>query len=228
MNQNLTDITFILDRSGSMESLRRAAINGFNEFLHIQQNAPGQALLSLIQFDDQYEVWARALPIAEVTPLTKKTFQPRGCTALLDALGRTIDETGERLAALPEPQRLGKVIIAVMTDGLENASTRFNHREVAQRIAHQRDVYSWEFLFLGANQDAIATAAQLNILKNNAVTYGATPVACAAVTSALSRKVSAIRSAQAGDPQPGPDLAAPMSQILREELNKKNRDDTST
>lgn len=206
-----------------MEHLRHAAIQAFNDFLDEQQKVPGQARLTLVQFDDQYEVWVRAIPIAEVTPLTMETFQPRGSTALLDALGQTIDETGERLAALPEDQRPGKVIIAVMTDGLENASHRFSQRDVARRIAHQRDVYSWEFLFLGANQDAIATAAQLNIHKNNAVTYGAEPVACSAVTSALSRKVSAIRSAQAGKAKGAADLATPMSDLLKEELVKKGK-----
>lgn len=204
-----------------MGCLRNAAIEGFNEFLQAQQKAEGEAWLTLIQFDDQYEVWARAVPVREVKPLDHSTYQPRGSTALLDAIGRTIDEAGRRLAELPEAERPGKVIVAIMTDGLENASARYSHREIAKMIAHQRSKYSWEFLFLGANQDAIATASSLNISARDAATYAPSAAGTSASYRAMSRKMASMRAMAAG--AAGPDLDAahkPMKDLLKEEEEK--------
>ncbi len=139
MNKNLTAIAYILDRSGSMQSMVEPAIAGFNRFLDDQRKAPGHARLTLVLFDDQYEVPCQSLPIEEVTELDTTTYVPRGTTALLDAIGRTIEELGQRLAATPEPERPGQVIVAIFTDGLENASLQFDHHKIARMIAHQRD-----------------------------------------------------------------------------------------
>lgn len=158
-----TLIVAILDRSGSMQPLRQATITGFNEFLEGQKAAPGEAQLSLIQFDHQYEVNYLAKPIKDAAPLTMETYSPRGNTALLDAIGRAIIETGKTLAGLPEASRPEKVIIVIDTDGAENASTEFDHKKIGGMIHHQTDVYKWEFIFLGANQDAIMTAGQMGI-----------------------------------------------------------------
>ena len=144
MNTQLTEIAFILDRSGSMMSQRDATIMGFNRFLREQREGPGLARFTLALFDDQYETPYSSIPLSEVIDLTKKSFVPRGTTALLDAVGRTIDELGARLAALPETARPGQVMVAILTDGLENASERFTLREVSERIAHQREVYRWQ------------------------------------------------------------------------------------
>jgi hypothetical protein len=171
MKTDLTEIAYILDRSGSMSPLTEAAIDGFNTFLGDQLSAPGEARLTLALFDDEYEIPCDRLPLPHAPDLTAATYQPRGTTALLDAIGRTIDDLGAKLDSLPERERPGHVIIAIFTDGLENASTRYSLADINQRITHQRKKYGWEFLFLGANQDAIATAASMGIGAESAVTY---------------------------------------------------------
>ena len=162
---NWTEIAFILDRSGSMQSIVETAVTGFNELLDAQKKEHEQTpvRMSLILFNTEYEVPFASVPAPELPRLDMKTYSPDGSTALLDAIGRTIDETGSMLAAMPESQRPGKVIIAILTDGEENSSRVFNWAQISEKIRHQREVYKWEFLFLGANQDAIATAARMNI-----------------------------------------------------------------
>ena len=171
MNPNLTELVAILDRSGSMEAIRDDAIGGFNAFLAEQKALPGEARLTLVLFDDQYEVAVDHARLQSVEPLTSRTFVPRGSTALLDAMGRTIDEVGQRLAKTPEAERPAKVIVVTITDGHENASTSYTQRQVFDRVARQRDTYGWEFRFIGANQDAIATAAQLSIDAAHAIGF---------------------------------------------------------
>ena len=227
MNTQLTEIAFILDRSGSMGSITGAAIEGFNHFLHEQQTTPGQARLTLVLFDDEYLVPASSLPIAEVIPLDHTTYVPRNTTALLDAIGRTIDELGQRLAATPEPERPGKVIVAILTDGLENASCHYTWHDVSDRIRHQTQVYQWEFLFLGANQDAIATAAQLNIASANATSYTSDAIGQLSSSATIARKIAALRKQTSGIATPEDDqtIATPMSDLLAEE-DRKNRSST--
>lgn len=221
MNPHLTEVAFILDRSGSMQSVTEQAIAGFNHFLAEQQRAPGQARLTLVLFDDEYLLHADALSIAEVMPLDTTTYVPRASTALLDAIGRTIDDLGKRLAATPEADRPAKVIVTILTDGEENASTRYAWRDISKRVRHQTDKYGWEFLFLGANQDAIATAAQMSIAAHNSATYAADGVGTMSGTAALARKSRAIRSSARPSAPPSAaeaaDLAASMSELLREE-----------
>ena len=144
-DQNLTDITIVLDRSGSMASVKDATIEAFNGFLHSQKTGDGTAHLSLVQFDDQYEPLLNAVPIAQVSDLTPATYQPRGSTALLDAIGRTIIESGQRLSRMPEPQRPGSVLFVIQTDGFENAWHNFRLDQINALIAEQRQKYSWEF-----------------------------------------------------------------------------------
>lgn len=198
MNQNLTEIAFILDRSGSMQSMVAAAINGFNHFLIEQQTTPGDANLTLILFDDQYQVLHAAKPIREVPKLDGNTFVPRGSTALLDAIGRTIDELGFNLTHISEQDRPGKVIVAILTDGEENSSVRFTNHDIFERIRHQESTYSWEFLFLGANQDAIATAGRLGISANNSATYTADTTGQFSAAAAMSTKTRALRKMAQG------------------------------
>jgi hypothetical protein len=225
MNTNLTELAFILDRSGSMAALAHAAIAGFNHFLHEQQTAPGQARLTVVLFDDEYLVHVDSVPVSEVLPLNSDTYVPRNTTALLDAIGRTIDNLGARLAQTPEPRRPGKVIVAILTDGLENASTQYTWRDIAQRIKHQTGQYQWEFLFLGANQDAIATAAQLNIVAANAATYVADGIGQVAGAASVARKTSALRARAAGVATPAEEAVAeaPMQQLLREDDELRRR-----
>lgn len=220
-----TFIAFILDRSGSMEPLREAAIAGFNQFLRDQQNAPGEARLTLVQFDDQYEVPADNLPISEMVELDATTFVPRGSTALLDAIGRTIDETQARIAQLPEAQRPSPVIFAIFTDGQENSSLKFTWKDIAQRIQDRREKDGWEFLFLAANQDAVATAAQMNIERHNTSSVAYSAAGMGSSTRSISRRTTGYRTSaemkKAGLNAPLPDdVVKPLEDIVREEEQK--------
>ncbi len=224
MNDQLTEIAFILDRSGSMESMIEPAISGFNRLLREQQQVPGSARFTLVLFDDQYETPVQSLPIAEVVELDTSTYVPRGSTALLDAIGRTIDELGAKLAATPEADRPGTVIIAILTDGMENASTRFTWQDISARIRHQSDAYQWKFLFLGANQDAIATAGRMSIHAADSSNFAMDAHSYGAVKDALNRKMSALRRVKQGlrDAATLNDAEAPL-ETLREDEEGKSR-----
>jgi hypothetical protein len=175
MKQDLCDITVVLDRSGSMFKLQDEVISAFNFFLDEQKKVEGDATFTLIQFDHQYEVIFEALNINEVVNLNQDTYVPRGITALLDAVGTAITSTGKRLAAMNERDRPSKVIFLIQTDGLENASKEFTAETVKKMISEQQDKYSWEFVFLGANIDAVSTATHLGIKERNAMTYFCSP-----------------------------------------------------
>lgn len=222
MNDQLTEIAFILDRSGSMESMIEPAISGFNRLLREQQQVPGSARFTLVLFDDQYETPVQSLPIAEVVELDTTTYVPRGSTALLDAIGRSIDELGTNLAALPEAERPGQVIVAILTGGMENASTRFTWQEISARIRHQTDAYQWKFLFLGANQDAIATAGRMNIYAEDSSNFAMDSHSYGAAKDALNRKMRAIRQMKQGlrDAATLNDAAAPLETLRDEEQDK--------
>jgi hypothetical protein len=173
MRSELTEIACVIDRSGSMESIRSDAMGGFNAFLAGQRAHPGQARLSVALFDHEYCLLHDALDLAHVPPLDDHSYVPRGTTALLDAIGRTVEDLGGRLARTPESDRPGKVIVVILTDGLENASTEYSASKVAEMIDHQRSCYGWEFIFLAANQDAITTARTLAIDARDAINFEA-------------------------------------------------------
>lgn len=168
-----TDVTIVLDRSGSMASIRTETIGGVNSFIEEQRKQPGECSLSMVQFDDKYEPLYAGKPIADAPLLNAETFVPRGYTALLDAIGRTIVETGARLSAMPEADRPGKVLFVIVTDGAENASKEFTREKVFQSITHQKSAYKWDFVFLAANQDAIAVGGSLGVAANSSLTYAA-------------------------------------------------------
>lgn len=193
MNTDLVDISCVVDRSGSMHSIATDAIGGFNTFLDSQKSEPGRARFTLVLFDHEYRVIHSGVDIQSVPQLNRSTYQPRGSTALLDAIGRTIDDVGKRLAATPEADRPHKVIVAILTDGMENASTDYDFRKVASMIEHQRDAYAWEFLFLAANQDAIAAAGKLSISAADAVSFDATADGVREAYQVMSANVSARR-----------------------------------
>jgi len=160
--RDATEIIMVLDKSGSMESIKSDTIGGFNHFLKDQQKEPGEANLTLVFFDTTYTIYP-AKPIKTIKPLNHKTFVPGGCTALLDAIGRAVIETGKRLADMQEVDRPDKVIMVIMTDGLENASLEHNHQQVKDMIKHQEEKYSWKFIFLGAGPDAFAEGTSLGL-----------------------------------------------------------------
>jgi uncharacterized protein with von Willebrand factor type A (vWA) domain len=169
MNQNLTEIVFILDRSGSMGGLERDTIGGFNSFV-TKQAEIGPTNLTTILFDDRYEILHNGID-AKKAFLTKKEYYTRGSTALLDAIGKTIEDVGRRLGETPEARRPGKVIFVITTDGLENASAEFSYEEVKRMITHQGEKYSWEFIFMGANIDVAQEGNKLGIKANHAFCF---------------------------------------------------------
>lgn len=191
-NPNLTHIAFLLDRSGSMHSIKDDTEGGFNAFIAEQRQQGGECRVTLAQFDNEYEEVYRDLPLAEVPALR---LVPRGSTALLDSIGRLVTSTGERLAALPEDERPGIVIVGIMTDGHENASREWTHPAVKALIEQQTKTYGWQFLYLGADQDAIEVGSSIGVAAANSMTYSRGKVA--AVMAATSRNIGRTRAAMA-------------------------------
>lgn len=170
-------IAVVLDRSGSMASIRQATIDGFNEFLAAQKAAPGKATFTLVQFDHEYIVVCDRQPLAEAKPLDGQTYVPGGTTALLDAIGRTINDLGGQIASMPEADRPSRVLFTIITDGYENASHEYTRSRIFEMITHQREKYAWEFMFLAANQDAIASGGEIGIHAAYAASFRASPIA---------------------------------------------------
>ncbi|MDP4180118.1 MAG: vWA domain-containing protein [Bacillota bacterium] len=172
MDLNLTEIIFLLDRSGSMGGLESDTIGGFNAFIGKQKQLDGKVVVTTVLFDDKYEILWNGIEI-DKAKLTEKEYYVRGCTALLDAVGKTILDVGLRLSKTVENKKPGKVIFVITTDGLENASREFTYEKVRELIKHQQDKYSWEFIFLGANIDAAKEADNIGICKENAYNFEA-------------------------------------------------------
>lgn len=218
-----TEIAFILDRSGSMGAHTAAAIGGFNDFLAEQQQVEGFARLTLVLFDDVIETPFDNIPLCEVVPLDARTYTTRNTTALLDAIGLTIESFERRIAALPAASRPVQVIFAIFTDGLENASSRYTWKDLAAKIKERQEKEGWQFLFLAANQDAIATAAQMNIHAHNAATASYSDEGVQGSAKAFSRKTRALRESIAaeGTVVVNEDLHRSMDEILREEERRE-------
>jgi uncharacterized protein YegL len=192
--KNLTEIVCVLDRSGSMASIIDDAIGGFNTFLKSQQEAPGEAVMSVVLFDNEYEMLYSGKPLAEIPPFNHETFVPRGSTALYDAIGKTIHEVGVRLASLQESERPNKVLFVILTDGQENASQQYSSAQINQMITQQRNVYSWEFIFLAANQDAFAVSESMGISQGNAMNFVASSAGTRSTYLKMSKAVAYYRS----------------------------------
>jgi hypothetical protein len=190
-----TLIAVLLDRSGSMETIKSDTEGGFNAFIDSQRGQAGDVRVTLAQFDTDYDVVYANRPVREVPVLD---LQPRGMTALYDAVGRLITDIGAELAALPEAQRPGSVVIVVLTDGHENSSREWTHEAVSTAIRRQESEYSWDFLFLGANMDAVAVGEQLGFRPDKSITYQASSEGVAGVFAATSDYVSRRAAAPAG------------------------------
>jgi hypothetical protein len=176
MRSDLTDLTVVLDRSGSMATIQSDAEAGLNEFIRKQKEQPGDCTFTLVQFDTEYEFVHKALPIEEVPHCT---LVPRGWTALLDAVGRAIIETGERLKTIEEDKRPGLVIFVIVTDGAENSSKEFTKEKIREMIEHQISQYNWQFTYLGANVDSFSEAGGIGIKTAGAANYDAKKIGAA-------------------------------------------------
>lgn len=191
-----TELVFILDRSGSMSGLESDTIGGFNSLLQKQKQEPGEALVTTVLFDDQYELLHNRIDIQSIRPITEGDYCVRGCTALLDAIGRTIQMIANVQKHTAPEQRADKVLFVITTDGRENASREYTAAQVKAMVELEQERYGWEFLFLGANIDAIATARRFGIGADRAVNYHPDGAGTRLNYETVSAAASCVRSAR--------------------------------
>ena len=195
MKKNLTELVFILDRSGSMAGLEADTIGGFNAMIEKQRKEPGEAVISTVLFDNETEVIHDRVPLDRVPALTKKEYYVRGCTALLDAVGGAIHHIGNVHKYAREEDRPEKTLFVITTDGMENANRRYTYDKVKAMIERQREKYGWEFLFLGANIDAAREAARFGIRADCAADYHADSIGTEAAYESVCEAVCQVRRA---------------------------------
>lgn len=195
-----THISVILDRTGSMQSIRDDVIGGFNSFLEEQRDQEGEATLTLVQFDSQdaYEVLHHFAPLAEIEPLSRATYVPRASTPLLDALGRGINDLEGTLGEMPEEERPEKVLVVVITDGKENASREFTKPDV-ERMIEERSEAGWQFVFLSADLSSIGEARELGVAANKRLLFEKSGRGSRGTFQSLSARVSDYRSGAADE-----------------------------
>ena len=193
MKKGLTELVFILDRSGSMGGLESDTIGGFNSMLKKQQNEPGEAVITTVLFDDQYELLHDRINIKGIKPITEKEYFVRGCTALLDALGKTITKIANAQKHTSDDEKAEKVMFVIITDGLENASREYSYEQVKNIIEKQKELYKWEFIFLGANIDAVCEAAKFGIPEERAANFNSDSVGTRLNYEAVNEAVSYMR-----------------------------------
>ena len=198
MNHNMTELVFILDKSGSMHGLEKDTIGGYNSMLEKQKAEEGSAHVTTVLFDTHVELLHDRLPLGCVKPLTEKEYSVGGKTALLDAVGTTIQRINEIQNAEPEESRAGKVIFVITTDGFENASRKFTYPILKNLIESQQKELGWEFMFLGANMDAVSEAGKLGIQPDRAASFVNDSIGIATNYASVSMAVSAMRAAPKG------------------------------
>ena len=192
MKKNLTELVFILDRSGSMAGLEKDTIGGFNAMIEKQKAEEGEAYISTVLFDNYSEVIHDRVALSDVPKLTEKEYYVRGCTALLDAVGGAIHHIGNVHKYAREEDRPEKTLFVITTDGMENASRRYSYEKVREMITRQQEKYGWEFLFLGANIDAAREAARFGIDADRAADYHADTQGTAVIYEAMSDAIYSV------------------------------------
>ncbi|MBP7279352.1 MAG: VWA domain-containing protein [Sedimentibacter sp.] len=196
MKKGLTELVFILDRSGSMSGLESDTIGGYNAMLEKQKKEQGDAVITTVLFDDRYELLHDRINLRGIEPITEKEYYVRGSTALLDAVGRTISKIGNVQKHTAEDERAESVMFVITTDGMENASREYSYEKVRRMIEHQKSKYGWEFIFLGANIDAVDTAECFGIGQDRAVNYNADSEGTLLNYEVISETVSCLRASR--------------------------------
>ncbi len=194
MKKGLTEIVFILDRSGSMAGLEEDTIGGYNSMLERQKKEEGKAVISTVLFDDRCEVLHDRLDLEEVEPVTEKEYYVRGCTALLDAVGGAVKHIATVHKYAREEDRPEKTLFIITTDGMENSSRQYDFEKVRQMVEEKKEKWGWEFLFLGANMDAIQVAGRFGIREENAVNFECDSQGTRLNYAVVSRAVSSARA----------------------------------
>ena len=196
MNEKLTEMVFILDKSGSMSGLESDTIGGYNSLIEKQKKEEGEALVSTVLFNSASQVVHDRISLSEIAPMTEKDYVPGGCTALIDALGDAIHHIGNVHKYAREEDRPKRTVFVIMTDGMENSSHRYTSDEVKRMVSLQQEKSGWEFLFLGANIDAVETAKVYGIREDRAVRFKSDAAGTALNYACVSKAVSAIRSSK--------------------------------
>lgn len=227
MRKGLTEVVFILDRSGSMSGLEKDTIGGFNSMIEKQKKEEGEAYISTVLFDDKIEVVYDRVPVKRVEPMTDKVYYVRGCTALLDAIGGAIHHIGTVHKYAREEDRPEKTIFIITTDGMENASHQYSAERVKEMVEKQKEKYNWEFIFLGANIDAIEVAGRFGISRDRAINYECDETGTALNFEVVGQTVSAYRAFK-GAPSPKMDAMMcaslnPIREDYKRRHGKKNK-----
>ncbi|MGM9936947.1 MAG: hypothetical protein ACI38A_06350 [Candidatus Ornithomonoglobus sp.] len=218
MKKNLTEIVFILDRSGSMAGLEGDTIGGYNSMLKKQKKEEGEVLISTVLFDNECEVIHDRVPIDKISDLTDKEYYVRGCTALLDAVGGAIHHIGNVHKYVRDEDVPEKTLFIITTDGMENASRRYNYDKVKKMIERQKEKYGWEFLFLGANIDSAKIGAKIGINRDFTVDYRADKEGTALNYDVMSDAISHVRAC-------GAPLGADWKKRIDEDREKRGKND---
>jgi len=223
MKKGLTEVVFILDRSGSMSGLESDTIGGYNSMLKKQQEEEGEALISTVLFDDRTEVLHDRKDLKKVKPITKKEYYVRGCTALLDAIGGAIHHISHAQKAMPEDERPEKTLIIITTDGMENASKEYSYDKVKKMVEKKKEKDHWEFIFLGANIDAVEVARNFGVAANRAVRYECDSIGTKLNFNIMSKLVSRARTCESAETMEealnDDSLLAP----IQEDYNKRHK-----
>ena len=220
MRKNLTEIVFILDRSGSLSGLEADTIGGYNSLIKKQKKEDGIAYVSTVLFDDKSEVLHDRVDLRSIRPMTEKDYYVRGCTALLDAVGGAIHHIGNVHKYAREEDRPEKTLFIITTDGMENSSKYYTYEKVKHMVERQKEKFGWEFLFLGANIDAAAEAERFGIRRDRAVDYHADCIGTAVNYRALSKAVSCVRNCDADDME---DCLVGWDEEIRKDYKRRGR-----
>ena len=226
MREHFTELVFILDRSGSMRGLEADTIGGYNSLIQKQKEEEGEAVVSTVLFDDRQEVLYDRVPLADMKSMTEKEYYVRGCTALLDAIGGAIHHIGNVHKYAREEDRPEKTLFVITTDGMENSSCRYSCERVKQMIQRQKEKYGWEFLFLGANMDAVEVAGRFGISANRAVSYECDRQGTQLNYEVLNQAVSRVRACKdmsAAVAFEKMDLEKSWSEEIRKDYEKRHR-----